>query len=268
MKVYISCDIEGIATTTLWSQTHTISDYSTAAPYAKQMTEEVNAACEGAIAAGADYILIKDAHGSGCNMDITRFPECAEVIRSGSGSPFSMADGVQTCDFDAAMFVGYHSAAGRCGNPLSHTFTTKTVWVKLNGVKCSEFRIFSWVAAMCGVPTVLLAGDRMLCEDSRELHPNLITVPVKDGFGGMTRSLHPAVACKRIKSAAETALRQDLSNALCTLPEHFVFEICYKTHKDAVARSYFPGFKLVDDNVIRMETAAYWDILRSIRYIL
>jgi D-amino peptidase len=268
MKVYISCDIEGVATTTLWEQTDTIGKNAIAAPYAKQMTEEVNAACEGAIAAGADFILVKDAHGSGCNMDITRFPECVQVIRSGSGNPFSMADGVQTAPFDAAMFIGYHSAAGRCGNPLSHTFTTKTVWVKLNGVKCSEFRIFSWVAALNKVPTVLLAGDKMLCEDSRDIHPKCLFVPVKDGFGGMTRSIHPALACKRIKAAAEQALRQDLSGALCTLPEHYVFEICYKTHKDAVERSFFPGYKLIDDNTIRMETDAYWDVLRSIRYVL
>ena len=71
MKVYISCDIEGVATTTLWEQTDTIGKNAIAAPYAKQMTEEVNAACEGAIAAGADFILVKDAHGSGCNMQVT-----------------------------------------------------------------------------------------------------------------------------------------------------------------------------------------------------
>ena len=60
MKVYISADIEGIATTTDWEETQKGKvDYPASA---RQMTAEVKAACEGAIAAGAEYILIKDAH--------------------------------------------------------------------------------------------------------------------------------------------------------------------------------------------------------------
>ena len=57
-----------------------------------------------------------------------------------------MVDGVDNT-FDAAMFIGYHSAAGRNGNPLSHTFTTKTTSVKLNGMICSEFLLYSWACA-------------------------------------------------------------------------------------------------------------------------
>ena len=34
---------------------------------------------------------------------------------------------------------------------------------------------------------VLLAGDRRLTELSRPLHPSLVTVAVKDGYGGLTR---------------------------------------------------------------------------------
>ncbi|MEG2939910.1 MAG: M55 family metallopeptidase, partial [Oscillospiraceae bacterium] len=88
MRVFISCDIEGITTTTLWDETHTQTQQSIAAPHAQQMTLEVKAACEGAIAAGADYILVKDAHGSGTNIDITQLPECVEVIRNWSGTPY------------------------------------------------------------------------------------------------------------------------------------------------------------------------------------
>lgn len=265
MKVFISADIEGVTNTTIWEETE--KDQAVYAAAARQMTAEVKAACEGAIAAGADYILVNDAHDYAVNLDLSQLPECAEVIRGWTGSPYAMVDGIDK-RFDAAMFVGYHSAAGRCGNPLSHTYTTKTVWVKLNGVKCSEFRLYSWAAAMENVPTVLLTGDKMLCEDSTDIHPLCKSVAVKDGFGGLTRSISPSLACKKIRENAEAALKQDLSKALCTLPEHFVFEVCYKIHEHAIARSYYPGFQLVEDNVIRMETDNFMDVLRAVVFVL
>ncbi|MBQ2227928.1 MAG: M55 family metallopeptidase, partial [Firmicutes bacterium] len=51
MRVFISADIEGTAFTTIWPETdHGEEEYPAAA---RQMTMEVKAACEGAIAAGA-----------------------------------------------------------------------------------------------------------------------------------------------------------------------------------------------------------------------
>ena len=68
MRVFISADIEGTAFTTVWPETdHGEEEYPAAA---RQMTKEVLAACEGAIAAGADYIVVKDAHDGGRNIDL------------------------------------------------------------------------------------------------------------------------------------------------------------------------------------------------------
>ncbi len=266
MRVFISCDIEGIATTTTWNETDPFTHPALTAPHLKQMTAEVKAACEGAIAAGADYILVKDAHESGTNIDITQLPECVEVQRGWSGSFMSMAQGVEE-GFDAAMFIGYHSPAGCDGSPLSHTLTRNPVWIKINGVKTSEFMLYSWAAAKCGVPTVLLSGDKRLCEDSAALHPMLKTVAVKQGFGAATRSIAPSLACKRIREESEKALRQDLSKALGKAPEKFVLEICYREHVQAARMVHFPGFVRVDDNTIRMETTELYDVLRAIAFV-
>jgi D-amino peptidase len=267
LKVFISCDIEGITTTTIWDETCTQTKPEIAGRHAEQMTLEVLAACEGAIAAGADYILVKDAHESATNIDITRLPECVEVMRGWTGHPYSMATGVDK-SFDAAMFIGYHSAAGRCGSPLSHTLSGKPFWVKINGIKCSEFRLYSWACALESVPTVFLAGDRMLCEDSADIHPMLKTVAVKDGCGGMTKSLSPTLALKMIREESEKALKQDLKKALCKLPDEFKLEICYKDHRNAVAMSYFPGFTRMDDNTIGLSTNDYFEVLRAVQFVL
>lgn len=265
MRVFISADIEGTAFTTVWDETNKgQTDYY---PAAQQMTAEVKAACEGAIAAGADYILIKDAHGSGRNIDLKQLPKCCEVIRCGNGSPRVMVEGIDE-SFDAAMFVGYHSAAGRNGNPLSHTFSSKANAVKLNGMDCSEFLIYSYCCALYGVPSVFLSGDRMLTEDSQHIHPCLKTVAVKDGFGGYTRCRQPDYACDLIREGAEAALKQDLTHALCTLPKHFIFEISYKEHPQAARCANFPGFEQISSHTIRMETDNYMDVLRCIPFVL
>jgi len=265
MRVFISADIEGIATTCLWTQAQKSGwGYEEAR---LQMTREVKAACEGAIAAGATYIRVKDAHGTGTNIDPCLLPKCVELTSSSCGSPWSMVYGV-TDGFDAAMFIGYHCAAGRSGNALSHTETLSTVYVKLNGVKCSEFQLYSWACATAGVPSVFLSGDKMLCEDSQELHPALVTVPVKYGYGGSMTALQPEVACDHIREGAERALRQSLKGALCAMPEHFTLEICYKEHTTAARMEHFPGFEKVDDNTIRMSTPNYYEILRAIVWVL
>ena len=266
MRVFISCDIEGITTTTVWEETHTMRE-ACAAAHARQMTAEVKAACEGAIAAGAVYILVKDAHGSGINIDVTQLPECVEVQRNWTGHPYGMAQGVES-GFDAAMFVGYHNAAGRDGNPLSHTMTLAPLWIKINGVKTSEFMLYSWACALEGVPTVFLSGDRQLCEDSMPLHPQLVTVPVKTGMGSATRSISPALAVKRIREESERALRQDLKSALCSLPQKYVVEICYRDHAKATKMSYFPGFKKTEDNIIQMKTKDLFEVLRAMQFVL
>ena len=54
MKIYISADIEGITGVVNWDEANKSKpDYKA---FCKQMTEEVKAACEGAIKAGAQEI--------------------------------------------------------------------------------------------------------------------------------------------------------------------------------------------------------------------
>ena len=98
MRVFISADIEGTAFTTVWPETGKgQEDYPAAA---RQMTLETKAACEGAIAAGADYILIKDAHGSGRNIDPTEIPACAEILRGPEVTDAAIEKAVSDAGYD------------------------------------------------------------------------------------------------------------------------------------------------------------------------
>ena len=145
MKIFISADIEGVATTTLWPETEKGSeDYRL---HAQQMTLEVIAACEAASEAGASEIVVRDAHEDGNNLDIWKLPENVTLLRGWSGHPYSMVYGIDP-SFDAAIFIGYHSAASSEGNPLSHTESLNPLSVKLNGALASEFLLYSYATAL------------------------------------------------------------------------------------------------------------------------
>lgn len=265
MKVFISADIEGTAFTTYWDETEKGKQgYERAAA---EMTREVRAAVDGAMAAGATEIVVNDAHDSGTNIDPNAMPACVTLIRGWSGSPMSMVDGVDE-SFDAAMFVGWHAAAGRCGNPLSHTMSIKAWRITLNGLPCSEFLLYSWACAMVGVPTVLLTGDQTLVRDSRSLHPCLQTVAVKDGLGGLTRCMSPERAEAEIRAAAEAALRQDLAAARITLPERFDLSITFKEHRNAVRAGFYPGMARVDDSTVTFKTDSLTEVLRAVWFVM
>ena len=114
MKVFISADIEGVATTLSHEDCRPGNPNY---PYhCDEMTKEVLAACEGAMEAGADEIVIKDAHGPACNIDSKVLPPCAQIIKGWSGHPYLMVEGLDK-SFDAALFVGYHGAASRRAIP-------------------------------------------------------------------------------------------------------------------------------------------------------
>ena len=265
MKIFISADIEGSTTTTTWDETN--DQKSAYALHAKQMTNEVLACIEGAQRAGAVTFTVRDAHAWGNNIDPTKMPHFVTLLRGWSGHPYSMADGVDKMQ-TAAMFIGYHSAAGKEGNPLAHTMTSsKFHTIKLNGELASEFMLYSYAAALEGVPTVFLSGDNALCRDSLSLHPKLITCPVKDAVGRMTINYSTKDTIEDIIDLAEKALSQDLSDALVELPRNFHLEIDYKTTGFAEKASWFPGVKKTGATTVEFETETYFEVLRAVSWL-
>ena len=108
MKVYISMDIEGITGITHWDEaTKNKADYRV---FQEQMTDEVVAACEGALNAGATEIFVKDAHDTGRNIITSRLPEEAIMIRGWSGHPFCMLQELdETFHVDASSSFVIHA---------------------------------------------------------------------------------------------------------------------------------------------------------------
>lgn len=266
VRVYISCDIEGVAGITNWDEARkTHADYE---EFRRQMTAEARAACEGALAAGASSITVKDAHASARNLLASELPPPTQLIRGWSGHPYLMVQGIDD-SYDAAAFIGYHARAGAGGNPLAHTISGSAVHeIRINGEPCSEYRIHALAAALVGVPVVFVAGDQTLCEEVAEVQPHTRTFATKWGEGRSQTSVHPEHAIAGIRGGMQTALRGELRKALLELPPHFSVELTYKEHAQAHAKSFYPGAERVSPHVVRYEADDYFEVLRAVSFLI
>jgi len=266
MKIFLSADMEGTCGIVSWPETErsTPFDYS---PAQKQMTREVAAACKGALAAGAEEVLVKDAHDSARNIDPTGLPRGIRMNRAWSGDLLSMMSGLNQEKFDAVFFTGYHSWASCPGNALSHTMNGRNNLVRLNGTLCSEFLINTYTAGYYGVPVAMVTGDKALCDFAKELIPAITTVPVNEGRGGGVTSLHPDEAVEQIRAAAEQAVK-NAEQCQVKMPEHFETEICFREHKVAYSKSFYPGATLKDGKNVCFESDDWYEILRFYHFVL
>lgn len=264
-KLFISADIEGTCGITSWDETQ--KNHPDWRYFADQMTREVAAACEGAVDAGYASILVKDAHDSARNLDPRALPQCAHVIRGWGGDPYSMMLGLDS-SFDGAVMTGYHSAAGWGSNPLAHTMTTQLSSLKINGEAASELLLNALIAAYEGVPVYVVTGDKGLCDWMKSRSPNTFVVPVNEGTGGATRSIHPDIAVARIRDAVREAVKQPREACLFSMPERFEVEITHKEHTRSRRSGFYPGMERLDDHRLRFAHTDYYEVLRMMHFCL
>lgn len=266
MKVFISSDMEGTCGIVSWPETERSApfDYS---PAQKQMSREVAAACRGALAAGAEEVLVKDAHDSARNIDPTVLPRGIRMNRAWSGDLLSMMSGLNKEEFGAVFFTGYHAWAGCPGNALSHTMNGRNNRVSLNGVWCSEFLINAYTAGYFGVPVAMITGDSAICAFAKELIPAITTVPVNVGCGGGVTSLHPDEAVERIEAAAKEAVAH-AAECVVPMPESFHMEIEFVKHHMAYSKHFYPGAYLKEDKTVCFDSTDWYEMLRFCHFVL
>lgn len=266
MNVFISADIEGTCGITAWAETEraTMADYR---PFQQQMTREVNAACLGSIAAGAKEVFVKDAHDAARNIDASALPKSVRILRGWTGDPLSMMSGLDSGEFGAVLFTGYHAWAACPGNPLAHTMNLGNEYVTLNGVRCSEFLINAYTAGYYKVPVCFLSGDQDLCDFAKTLIPDIVTVPVNRGIGGGVVSIHPEVAVERIQAGAKEAVKK-AAKCQVPMPDHFDTVIRFREHKLAYSKSFYPGAWLEDGKNVCFKTDDWYEMIRFYHFVL
>ena len=130
MKVFISFDMEGVAGIVDWSQCRAPGQ-----PYEegrRLLLGEVNAAIDGAMAAGADRDRVQRSHGTMNNLDPAALHGQASYV-SGRHKPLYMMQGLDS-GADVVFMVGYHGSISGESSVLSHTYNPAVIsQVSLNG---------------------------------------------------------------------------------------------------------------------------------------
>jgi len=205
MKIYIAVDFEGGAAI-VGKPGQTLTQSSQYQFAREQLTNETNAAIEGALEGGATQILVNDAHGGGLNLIYERLHPDARIL---IGAPRKRRFLGLDKSFSGVFLIGYHPMSGTENGVLAHTFSSATIqneW--LNGIKMGEIGFDAATAGHFGVPVVLVTSCKAGCKEAKDLLGEVETVATKEGLGrNCAITLQPQRACELIRKAAAKACR-------------------------------------------------------------
>jgi len=274
MKVFISVDMEGIASLVRWAD---VSSNGIDFPRNRiAMTLDTNAAIEGALAAGATEIVVEENHGVEdlCVLDMDHIhPQCT-VIR-GAGRPGATTMAGLDKATDVVLLIGHHASAGSFPGIMAHTISYgmfKKVW--LGDKVIGEADFFAIRAGELGVPIGMVSGDQVVAEQVLAICPDAEAVVVKQALGNQSaRCMPPIPARALIREGAETAVLKASTGQLkpftdISAPYEFTVEL--RKPAPATMRDNLAGldhFELIEADVVRVTAADMFIGFRRVAYL-
>lgn len=165
---------------------------------------ELNAAIEGAFAAGASEVVVWDGHDGSRTLSVDLIDRRAKLIQ---GKPTPANYYLSEKAYDGILFIGQHAMSGAPNSILAHTQSFEVKRLTINGKPVGEIGQTAAIAGHFGIPVIMLAGDEAACAEIRELQPKAITVAVKRLVGRASAlSLSHEEARRRIQAAAREAV--------------------------------------------------------------
>jgi len=266
LKVYISADMEGVG-----GVVH--ADFTSIQrkeyPRSRRwMTQEVNAAIEGALAAGATEIVVNDSHGSMRNILIEELNPAAKLI-TGSPKALSMMEGIDST-FDAVIFIGYHARMGTERGILDHTYSSRTVSnIRINGRTLNEAEINAAIAGYYGVPVVMISGDEAVVRQTKEVLKDIEGVVVKRGVGRYAAEvLHPEKVRELIREGAKRAIANRKKVKIFKIDPPIKLEIEFLKSSMADMATLIPGVKRIGGRTVFYEGKDYIETFKLMRALI
>jgi len=264
LKIYISVDMEGVTGVTRFE------DVEVGKPryehFRQLMIRETNAAIEGALAAGATQVVVRDAHDSACNLLPEELHPAALLISNWSGGVFGMMECIDS-SFAAAVFIGNHAKANAPHAILKHTMSLAISDLRVNGMSLSEAGWNALIAGYYGVPVVFVSGDKAVCEHCQSLFPNVYTVAVKEAVGSASVNLHPAKARELIRAGVEQAVRERAKCTPFVLAQGYTVEIEFTKEDKAYRAQWYPGAERVNERTVRFMSDDFLACLRFFDFV-
>ena len=264
MKIFISFDMEGVAGIVDWSQCLP----SGGAAYERGcalLLGEVNAAIDGALAGGADEIVLNDSHGTMFNLDPASIRPPTTYL-SGRQKPGYMMEGLDAT-FDAIFFIGYHGSISGEPSTLSHTYNPEVITgVRLNGEYVGESGINALVAADLGVPIALVSGDSVTSAEMASVAPDCLAVVTKESRSRFSaHNLHPHTACALIEEGAASAVRAVAGGSIAppSFDEPACLQVELATADMAEVASWVKGVERGGTRTVEIRGASGVEMFRS-----
>ena len=240
MRVLISADAEGVTGVT------NTSELLIGRPYYEfmrtMMTDDVNAAVDGAFAGGATSVVVNDAHWTMTNIQIERLDPRAELIK-GFHKHLCMVEGAQ--DADAAFFLGYHCRTGDSDGVGNETILGREiVEIRMNGVPVGESEINAAVCGELGVPVVFASGDDLYEQELRRTLPDIEFGLTKYAFDRWTaRLLSPQRSHANIRAAAQRAIERAVAGEFVPyrIDGPVTLSVTFSSTAEALMASLVPG---------------------------
>ena len=249
LKIYISADMEGVVGVVTNEQLGPQGfEY---ARFREFMTQEVNAAIEGALAAGATDIVIGDSHGNGQNLLIEKLPRNVLLVRAWP-RPLGMMQGIDET-FAGAMFIGYHTGTTNLDGVRAHTISSARLTdVRLKGVSVSEAGLNAAIAGHFNVPVIMVSGDDAVVKETQALLGNIEGAVVKwaSGFHS-AKTMMPEASYQLIREKAQRAVTRIRDFKPYKLNGPIELEVRFKNYRPAEVLSYLSIVQRPDAHSIR-----------------
>lgn len=255
MKIFISADIEGISGVATGVQLKKESEYQR---FRKLMTQDVNAAIEGAFAGGATEVVVADGHGNMSNILIEELDSRASLI-SGNNRVMCQMEGLDAT-FDGVFFVGYHGREGGSERAvINHSLAGICVEeMKINGKVVGETEMNAGVAGFFNIPVLLVTGDDALAEEIKPTLPNVECAVVKRGIDRFAAELLPLEkAHQLIRTKAVQAVKNRINVTPYKVEGPVTFEITFKLTNQALMTTTLPTVEMIGPKTIRFTCDDY-----------
>jgi D-amino peptidase len=269
VKVFISVDMEGICGVTSLKQINSNNpEYGQARLW---MTDDVNAAVEGAIEAGVGEVVVRDAHGPAINILPDRLHPSARLM-AGWAPVLDMMQGLDGT-FDLAFLIGYHPGPPAADGVLSHTYSMEQVReVIINGLSAGETLINAIQAGVHGVPIGLVTGEHALQDEISPALPEVEFVATKTGFGYQSALLESMSRCRdQIRQAAARAVKRCLDGtAFPVYRPSLPIEARIDFHKaeGCAASRLVPGMVPIDSRSALLSADSAEELIRRFQLLM
>jgi D-amino peptidase len=257
MKVYISLDVEGVTTVTAKEQgSHGTPEWN---DMRVLLTQEINAAIEGAMEAGVEEFLVNEGHGKHRNV-LPRELNRNALLLTGREKLLHIMHGI-SADFAGMFMIGLHAGPGKQHAVLPHAF--HAFHLQVNGITLSEVGMGMALAGHFNVPTLMVTGDQETCLEAKELVPNMETVAVKEAVSTVSAiHLHPEVAQEKIKEAAKRAVERKDEIMPFVIEPPLVMDIQLYQTLMADVQELVPGCERTGPRSVRYKSDSFYEIFK------